>query len=269
MAENDSAQGIIKTFLAKYGLGELADWAWGLYTQGNSIEEIMLALREQPAYRARFPAMEQLAQQGHAITEQEYIQYEQTVMGLSRNWGLPGGMYDTPEGIADLLVKNVSAAEVNARLRIAAAAVYTAPPEVRQEMQRLFNLDPGDMVGYWLDPDKALPLLEQKYQAAEVAGAAAQQKLQVSLDEAMRLAQNGVTYDRAVEGFGQVATTGALAAGAGETADQAARTAAVFGDAAAQQKVQRVQAGRKAAFSGGGSAVETAQGVSGLGGAST
>lgn len=268
----DSAQDIIRGFLGQYGLTELADWAWALYTEGNSIEEIMLAMREQPAYQTRFPAMEALSQQGKAITEAEYIDYERTVSGLVQNWGIPKGMYDTPEGIANLLTSNVSAAEVNDRMRLAASAVYTAPKEVRDSMRDLFGLTPGDMVGYWLDPDKALPLLEKQYQAAEVTGAARQQQIGINLDEAMRLAQNGVTYDRALEGFGQVASMSDLSnqEQGGQAVGQGDLIRGVFGDAEAQRRMTEEARRRSARYQAAEGGAATGQsGVSGLRNASS
>lgn len=265
----DSAKGIIDSFLSQYGLSGLGDWAWNLYTNGSSVEEIMLALRDRPEYKARFPAMDALSKDGRAISEQEYIEYEKQAKQMLHNWGIPGGMYDTPSGIANLLVNNVSLSEFSERLRIAASAAYTVPQAVRDSMMEMFNLGPGELVGYYLDPDKASPILQQNFQASQVAGAARTQQIKIEAEEAIRLAQQGVSWEQALQGFGQVAQTKGLEAGAGETVSQRDRVAAAFGDSAAMEKMRRVQTGRQAQFRGGGSAAETSQGATGLGGAST
>lgn len=264
------AESILRDYLRQYGLEGLGDWAWQQYLNGSSIDQIMLDIRDQPAYKQRFPAMEQLAQAGEAITELDYIAYEKSVRQMLQQYGITPGLYDTAEGIKNLLVNRVSAVEVNARLQQAAAAAYTTPKEVLDALRAQgYDLNGGSLASFYLDPERALPLIEQQYRAAQITGAAAQQRLQISAEEADRLAKNGITWEQAQQGFSQVAATAALGGGSGETADQASRTAAVFGDAEAAQRVRRVQNSRRAAFAGGGGAAETQQGATGLGGAST
>lgn len=70
---NTSARAAITRVLDQFGLGSLAGWAWQRYVAGVPVEQIMLDLRERPEYRARFPAMRELADRGRAITENEYL----------------------------------------------------------------------------------------------------------------------------------------------------------------------------------------------------
>lgn len=266
---DEGAKAIIVGFLSRYGLGNLGEWAWAEYLAGSSIDQIMIDMRDRPEYKAKFPAMEQLAQEGRAITEEQYMSYERSTRQLLQSWGIPQGMYDTPASISKLLINDVSEAELNDRLSLAASAAYTAPAEVRQALTERFNLSPGDLVGFWLDPDKALPIIQQQYQSAEITGASRQQGVDVAYDIADKLAQQGVTYAQALQGFGEVQATEGLAAGQGEVASRDARVAAAFGDAAAAQQVQRVQDSRRAGFRQGGNAAETQEGVTGLGSAGT
>ena len=264
-----SAKALIEAALGRFGLSSLASWAWTEYLNGASVEEVMLAIRDRPEYKLRFPAMDQLATAGRAISEESYIEYESTVRGLLQRYGFPSGMYDTPEKIAGMLVSDVSASEVNERLATAAAATFEYPAEVRQRLHAEFGAGPGDLAAYMMDPDLAVPIIQQRVKTAQVYGAADQQRVQIEREQAQRLAENGVTFEQARQGFGQVSATQGLAAGYGETIDQSDRIAAAFGDADKARKQQRVQLGRQAQFRGGGSAVETQQGVTGLGGAST
>lgn len=261
----DSAKAIIVGFLDRYGLGALGDWAWSEYLAGVSVDQIMLDMRDHPLYKQRFPAMEALAQQGRAISEAEYMAYETSTRQILQSYGVPQGMYDTPGDITRLLLNDVSVSEVNDRIQTAAAAAYTAPAETRQAIQDRFGVAGGDLIAFWLDPDKALPIIQQQYQSAQITGASRQQKVSIDYDEADRLAANGITYQQALAGFRQVASTEGLAYGQGETAGTAERVAGVFGDAAAQQKVTRVVKGRQAGFRGGGQAAEDREGVTGLG----
>lgn len=266
----DSAKAIIDTFLSRFGLQELGTWAWEQHLAGADPDQIFLLIREQPLYKQRFPAMEALSQMGSGIDERSYVEYETTVRQLLQQWGIVPGMYDSPEGIADLLVNRVSASEVNERLQRAAMASLSVPQEVRDALSQMgYELDMGSLASFYLDPDKSLPLIEQQMKMAQVKGAATQQQVGISLEEAQRLAEQGISYDQAREGFAKVTATRGLGAGQGETSDQDARVRAVFGDQDALEQVQRVQRSRRARFSGGGSAAESQEGVTGLGGAST
>lgn len=266
----DEAKSIIRSFLSQYGLESLGDWAWDQYLNGASVEQIMLDIRERPEYKQRFPAMEQLAQAGEAISEIDYINYEKTTRQLLQQYGITPGLYDTPEGIAQLLINRVSTVEVNARLQQAAAAAYSTPQEVLDGLRAMgYDLQAGSLASFYLDADRALPLIEQQYRAAQVYGAAAQQKIALDVSEAERLAKQGISWQQAQEGFRNVAATAALASGEGETVGQGTRVAAAFGDQAALEATTRVQKGRRARFAGSGGAAESQQGAVGLGGAST
>lgn len=260
-----SAKGIIGGFLGSYGLGSLADWAWGQWLKGESVDQIMLDLRSTPEYKARFPAMDALAKSGQAISETSYMQYEQSIHSLLQTSGLPKGMYDTPDQIAKMLVNNVSVTEAQSRVQLAQQAVLTAPASVRQALQAQTGLKLGDLTGYYLDTDKALPALQTQYAQAQITGAGIEQGLNVDQQTALNLAQQGVSYTQAQQGLGAVAQTGALGGGFGETSSQDQRIAAQFGNAGAQTQVGRVIQGRLATQQGGGGAAQTAQGLAGLG----
>ena len=259
-----SAKAIITDFLAMYGLESLGDWAWNEYLGGSPVEEIFLNVRNTPEYNKRFPAMKILAEQGRAISTDAYMEYERTTRELLQRYQVPGAMYDTPDMIADLLIKDVSPSEMNQRLQLAASAAYSAPAEVRDALTQQYGVGMGDLVGFYLDPDRAAPLLDQQYKSAQVYGAATQQSVKTDLATAERLAAQGVTYDQARAGFAKVYGTEALGAGAGETVSAAERTNAVFGSEADQKKMERVMQSRAAQFGDQGGAQGGQAGVTGL-----
>lgn len=266
----DDARSLIRGFLRQYGLEQLGDWAWDQFLSGATVDQIMIDIRDHPAYVARFPAMQELAKQGKAISELEYIDYEKSIRSLTQQYGIVGGMYDTPAGISKLLLADVSAAEANSRLQRAAFAAYQAPPEAVSALSEQFGLnDPGKIASWFLDPERAMPLIEQQWATAQISGAARRQHVGVDWQTAEGLSKDGITYEQAVQGFGEVSDTERLGGGFGETASTAQRTRGVFGDAAARTATQRVQRGRQAAFRGGGGGAETQEGVSGLGAASS
>ncbi len=177
-------------------------------------------------------------------------------------------MYDTPQAVANLLTNDVSVAEVNDRIRIASVAAMQAPAEVRSALADQYGITGGGLVGYFLDPDKAMPILEKQWAAAQVTGAARQQQIAIDKATSERLAAQGITYDQAQSGFGQVSAQGGLQAGAGETTTQSDLVDAAFGVAEAQKKVARVQKSRTARFQEGGGAAGGASGATGLGSSS-
>ena len=264
-ASDASAKAIISSALSQFGLSSLSDWAWNHFLATGDVNQVLLDLRQQQAYKDRFPAMGALDAAGNSISEAAYVNYEQSVRSLLQSYGVVRGMYDTSSDIANLLVKNVSPSEINDRLSIAAKAAIQAPQEVKDALASRYGVSTGGLVSFYLDPDKSLPLLQQQYVSAEVQGAAAQQKIAIDAATADRLAQEGVSYAQAQQGFGQVQSMNPLTAGGGERADQKTLIDATFGDARAQTKVARIQKGRTAAFQGGGGAAESSTGVSGLG----
>lgn len=263
-ADTSSAKALLDTFFSGVGLPSLSNWAWQKYLTGDSVDQIMLEVRGTPEYKARFPAMEELSKRGQAISEASYINYETGVTSLLQQYGIPKGMYDTPEGISKMLLNNVSPEEARSRIQDAAAAAYTAPQEVRTAMKDLYGVDQGGLVGYYLDSQKALPVLERQFAAAQIAGAGIAQGVGVDKTQAEKLAAQGVTYSQAVQGLGAVGQEQGLTGGFGETAANQQLIAAQFGDAAAQQATTRVVKGRLAGYSAGGNAAESATGVSGL-----
>jgi hypothetical protein len=260
----DSAQGIIRGFLENYGLGTLANWAWAQYQLGNSIEEIMLELRSRPEYKARFPAMEQLAKEGRAISEESYLSYETGLRNLVNQFGMSQQLYSSRDYVARLLISDVSLAEAQSRMQLAQAASVTAPTEYRAALNRLYGVTAGQLTSYWLDPDRTLPQLETQFAAATVAGEATMASLgELSAAMSQRLVEAGVGREQARAGFARasyqlgVRLPGETEAGLG--ADRLA--AGVLGVGPEAEQFQRLVRQRLAAFAGGGGVITTQEGA--------
>lgn len=265
------ARGILNTALTQFGLSSLADWAWKQYTKGSSVDQIILDLRERPEYKARFPAMEELSKQGHALSESQYIAQEQQYAQIMHAAGLPPGFYDKPADYAELFTSNLSPAEVQSRVTNGFAAVANAPAEVRAEFSNFYGVS-GDaaLAAWFLNPDKAEPALEQQVAAATIGGTGVRFGIHADLGTATQLAQQGVTADQAQSGFGTLEHQKGLF---NENVDETQNLdvakegiGAQFGlSAAAIDEVQRRQQARQAAFQGSGGALATTKGAIGLG----
>lgn len=201
-----SARGIIEATLARYGLGSLADWAWDRWQDGQSMEQIMLEMRTTTAYKNRFPAMEQLAQEGRAITEEAYMEYESTIRQLTSQFGLPTSIYGARDYISELLISDVSPSEAQSRMQLASAASLTAPPEYREAAADLFGITQSQWTSLWLETERTLPELERLFAASAIAGEATIADLgQLSSAMAERIADAGISREQARQAFTEVA----------------------------------------------------------------
>lgn len=271
-----SAKGLINSTLATYGLSSLAEWAWGKWTAGESIDQIMLELRDTPEYNARFPAMKQLSQQGHALSEAQYIAYEESAAQAMKAAGLPAGFYDSPADYAGFLTNNVSISELTQRLNDYQTIAFSSPQAVRDELQTLYGVTPGELTAFFIDPTKAEPLIHQRFAAAQAAGysdVTGFGKLNVS--QAETVGNLGLSEGQLSQGFGQLASENEwwtpLVGNQGEQAiSKDVAIGAQFENNAADQSIINQRKGsRISPFAGGGGVAQNQRGAVGAGKASS
>lgn len=264
-----SAKGIIDGFLADYGLTGLGDTAWQWYLTGQGPDQILLNLRQTPEYQARFPAMQTLAQRGHAITEGQYVDYEKSIAQQNQAAGLPQGMYDTPDEIAKLLTSNISPSEYQARLSAYQTAAWQTPPEVRQALTDYYGITPGQLTAFFIDPDQALPLIQRDVAAAQAGGSAQRSGFgQLSQPDAEYLASLGLSQSALDQGFNKLGTENQLIQGLPGQPGVGAGTAiqAQFGqNAQAQAQFEAAQQRQLNLFKQGGGPAASQGGVLGAG----
>lgn len=262
-----SAQALINATLQRYGLQSLSTWAWARYRAGDSIEEIMLEMRNTREYRERFPAMADLSKRGLAFSEEAYIQFEQGVRNLSSQFGLPMNLYGSRSYVADLLSNDVALTEVQARMQLAQAASTTAPIESRRAMQRLYGTTPGQWASIWMETDRTLPELEKQFAAATLAGEVTIANLgDISRTMAERLVEGGISREQARQGLSRASQDlGRRLPGESSSlsSDQLVGGALGLGGDATRKFEQRVRQ-RVASFAGGGGAYLSERGT-GLG----
>jgi hypothetical protein len=229
-----------------------------------SADEFIIELEQQEAYRQRFaPVFErrEAIRRGEAsvpITASMVIEAEARDRALEQEFGLPADFIDT----FDRLNNDVSANEIRARVQIAvedAAEVY-ASEGGRQYLDQLFEAVPGveegGIVAYFLDPDRALPKLQEAVASARVAAGASASGFRLTNAEADDLARQGIDEATARENFGQIRNLGELtqsitgeAASGFSRADQIALAA---GDPVLRNRLEGVARRRRATFAGGG-----------------
>ena len=271
---------IISSVLTGYGISptSITDYLKKANTDGMisdqpSEAEMMPLLYQQPDFRARFPSIAAQADAqaagkyvpggGKVWSPAEVIAYEQQFAELARSYGVKG--YDPQQKTSELILKDISINEVDARMSMAAYAATSAPQEFRDEFLAHEGLDPGDLVGYFLDPEHAKPIIEKTVATAKMQAWQKQAGLGTDWTFSEKAVERGVTDNQAQAAFVRAAALRQAQSGYGETvSEQETKSGALGMNAEDAKKVERVVASRQGLFAQGGGAAEDRSGVSGL-----
>lgn len=273
-----SAKDYISKFLNDAGLGNLAGQVWTQWTSGQSEDQIVDWIRSTPEYASRFPAMATLRKDGRSITEAQYVAKEQADIDLMKQYGIPDAMAMDKKLLGNLIANNVSQVTLQKRLIAGQDTVLGFDKQIRQYAKDTYGLGDGALLGWVLNPDVALPVLEQQAQAMRIGGAALTAGYsrglgtegELAKTQAEALATQGITQQQAQQGFAQLSQMGQLEqALPGDTSGQLSSQEmidAIFGvSGAAQAKYGKVKALRVGEFQQGGGFAGTQQGISGIG----
>ncbi len=170
----ESATAILMRLVGAFGLstsvvGKLKQFM----IDGLSEEAIALEIRQTDEYKTRFPGMELRRDNGFgSLTEAQYMENEDEYAMLLRTHGLPPRFYDDRMDFANLIAQDVSPNEFGERVTLAELATKGADPATKDELKRLYGIDEPDLVAYYLDPELATNLIEER-RAFEAAGLSA------------------------------------------------------------------------------------------------
>jgi len=297
LSSQSSAYNTLQSDLDQWGLGALMPQVQNMIFQtGDHIVNTNALLdwvRSTPQYAQAFPGLKQrnasLGVGAEHMTETQYQNYVAAAEGLAGQYGLPSGFINKDE-IAKLVQNNVSASELEQRIVRGYAAAQNADAATKQILEKEYGITTGNLAAHFLDPTKALPMLERQTASAAIQGYAQNVGLkgftqaggeqlanQVNLgagsgsgqwDINMSNVKNSLlTASRDANLMGAQPGAGAPTvnlntligsqiAGFGGTTQVEAQTA-----------VQRAEQGRAAPFEKGGGYAESAKGVVGLGSA--
>lgn len=207
-----SAYDLLYGEFQRYGLQGLVEPLKGLITQNVSPSEFTLRLRQTDAYQKRFAANQSRINKGlRALSEAEYINLEDQYQNIMRNYGLPKDYYTRGEmgrqpGFERFIGADVSPVELEDRIQTAQRRVINANPEIVASLRQFYpEIGQGDLLTYFLDPDKAIENIRRKVTAAEIGGAATIAGLATGVQRAEELASYGVTKEAAQQGFQTIA----------------------------------------------------------------
>ena len=295
-SEDLTAIQIIQNRLAQYGLESLSGLLESFLQNPKfrsadgrvSSTLVTAALREEPAYRARFAgkfALDDFIASERAagrtptvtsITEADQLALEKEYRATAIKYGLPANFYDTIDDFTKLITNGISPDEFATRIAAAQEVTSVANPEVKQALRMRYGLSDADITAFFLDPDVARERIGSKATTADLTraanlaiveatglagGEAAQRVAETLAGPGQQLsAQNVVEAARALEPLTRMSIEGAAAGLTGEEALMSLGE----GQVGAQTKVRRERERRLAEYQAGGQAAATAQGVVGL-----
>ena len=266
------ARTTIAAVLNRFGLGTLSTFLYDLYARGevdlNNPDALIFAIRDRPEYQTRFSANARRASKNlPELDPGSYLELENSYRNVLRSNGLPPQFYDSTEDFADLITGDVSPAELQSRIQNGYRKVAEADPEVKRQMRQLYDVDDAGLAAYFLDPERATPVLEAQARAAQIAARGREQgNIQVSRMTAEELVSRGFTEQQAQEAFQRMNLLGGLYSEmTGEEAlTEAQKIGASFGyDVEAQKRLAERQRVRVAEFQGGGGFARTTGATSG------
>lgn len=255
-----SAFSIIEDVMKMYGLESLTGFIRDYIINNDVVNENVLVgeIRSRPEYQERFRANQQRIDAGlNALSEGQFIALENTYRQYLRQSGLPPTFYDNYEDFQTMIANDVSPAELAERVNQGYEAIQFANPEVVNQMKELYGVGEGELAAYFLDPERATPILLRQARAAEAAAGAAQAGGALTVQEAEMLADEGITMQQARAGIGLMEDAQELftpvTGEAGEAFTREEQLGAVFQtDPRAAQRLRQRTRRRQAQFESGG-----------------
>ena len=266
------ARTTIAAVLRRFGLEALSERLYDIYARQevdlNNPDALVFAISETPEYKTRFAGNARRASKGlPELDPGSYIELENSYRNILRSNGLPPEFYDTTDDFSNLISGDVSPAELQARIQNGYRKVREADPEVKRQMRQLYNVDDAGLAAYFLDPERATPILEAQARAAEIAARGREQGgIQLTQMTAEELVSRGFTEEQATEAFRRMNLLSGLYTEMGTEMQltEQEKVGAAFGyDVEALQTLEQRARRRVAEFQGGGQFAGTRGATSG------
>jgi hypothetical protein len=260
----------LNSLLGRIGLETLGPRVRELVARGvTEGDSILFELRDTNEYKTRFAGNAARATKGlPELDASTYVALEDAYRQTMRAAGLDLEFYNQPTDFQRLIENDVSVSEFNSRIQDGFMRVRDADPEVKRQMQRLYNVGEAELAAYFIDPERAAPLLTRQAQAAQVSARAREQAgMQLLSSTAEDLIARGYTPEQAQSVFERAGQLAGLyqEMGSEEALTQEQKVGAAFGfDVEALRTLERRQATRVAEFQGGGGFARTSGATSGV-----
>jgi hypothetical protein len=245
----------LETLFTSYGLGSLVNNIFNFIQQGYSQDTITLLLQQTPQYQQRFAGNAIRQKNGLAVlSPADYLATEASYYQVVKSAGLPASFYDQPSDWVQWIGSDVSPTEVQSRVQMAQTATEQAPADLVQALGQM-GVPQSSLVSYFLDDTKALPILQQQFNAAQIGAAALRNNLVMDPARATMMANMGITQDQANTAYQAIGESLPTLEELGQVynqnyTQQTAENANLLGDAAAQKQTDVLEAQERGAFSG-------------------
>ena len=258
------------------GMVDVIKAAYQMAKNGVPNPDILDFIRTSDAYKARYPGIADAWKRGYPMTEADYQGVEHTIQQKFREYGLSTDAFATREQVGRIIGAGVSPLELDTRLQSHQQAALAGVDPAARAYMRSLGITDGDLTGFWLNPDLAMPEMLNKANTAIAGGAAAASGFDVGADEAAHLASLATKQGQAADWnqYSQAAAQAGIARqltgtiGQNQSVDQNTLLDATIGqDTAATAAVSRAARAREAEFAGSGGYVMGQGGVTGLGSA--
>lgn len=255
--DQQSAYDVVTDMLKQWGLESLFGDVLKFVQSGMSQQQITIALQDTDAYKTRFAGNEIRRKKGMPVlSPAEYLATEQSYRQILSSNGLPVGFYDQPSDFADWIGKDVSPTEINQRVGYAVSAAQRVDAGTKQAFQNFYGVGQSDLAAFFLDQDRALPMIQKQARAAQIGAAGYNNGVAFTKNQAESLATSSLVQDSQIDMT--VAQAAAYARDAGKLAqfyndnyDVNTAAAELFqSDAAAKKKREDLTAQERATFSG-------------------
>lgn len=253
--DNRNAYMALSAMFEQYGLGSLASKIYDFIKNGYGSDVISLMLQDSPEYKKRFAANEARRKAGMPVlSPAEYISVENSYRQIMRQSGLPQGFYDSADDFTSWISGDMSPTELQGRVDLATQATALANPAYKSALKQM-GLSDGDLTAYFLDQNRALPLIQKAAATAAIGAEALQRGLAFDPQYAEELATSGVSRDTAASGYAKIAdefsNLGTLAqVYGGQWTQRMAEEDAFIGGTSATKQKERLASSEKGAFSG-------------------
>jgi hypothetical protein len=180
MYDRSPAREMLMSIFRDYGMEDLASAVDSFIVDNGANDTYTLAerVRSSNQYKDRFKGL--IALRARGVTdiqnEGEYLRTESAYREKFREAGLQSflgtsGSQAERNAIADLVGKySVSVNEVGDRIADAQRVIADTPQEVRDSLQRYYNVDPTTLVSYVLDPARNAQQINRLANAAVIGG---------------------------------------------------------------------------------------------------
>jgi len=268
------AKSFLRGLLETYGLGSLAGRVEELV--GETTNELVIAerLRQTEEYKQRFKGLLGLQKRGipDVRNEAEYLNLESQYRQVFREAGLrdylgTSGTQSEYDSIAKIVGDfSLSVNEVRDRVTDAQRVVAETPQEVRDSLQRFYNIDPATLTQYVLDPENTATEIQRRANAAIVGGYAERAGLEFGAGVSERIGEflggerdiRGTQIEPQLTDIADIqrSTQRLAEIEQGELSAETSALAALDLDEGARRRVRTLQSRERARF-GGRSAITT------------